>query len=140
MITKTLVNYGLKITPQRIAVLEAMHTINGHPTAEHIMEYVREKNPNIAVGTIYNILETFIEKGLVSKVKTDRDAMQYELTSAMHHHLYSQTSDRVEDYYDEELNAMLLDFFARKQIPNFTVQDIRLQLMGKFKDELDKTT
>src|SRR5690554_670122 len=120
MIPKTLIEHGLKITPQRMAVLEAMHSINGHPTAEHIMERVRKKNPNIAVGTIYNILETFIEKGLITKIKTDGDAMQYELAAPMHHHLYSQISDRVEDYYDEELNTLLLDYFEKKKIPNFS--------------------
>lgn len=118
-----------------MAVLEVMHHINGHPTAEVIMENVRMKNPNIAVGTIYNILETFIEKGLITKIKTDGDAMQYELAAPMHHHLYSQLSDRVEDYYDEVLNALLIDYFERKNIPNFSVNDIRLQIMGQFKDE-----
>ncbi|MDZ7623838.1 MAG: transcriptional repressor [Ignavibacteriaceae bacterium] len=47
---------NLKVTPQRIAVLEALNSIKDHPTADKIKEYVVKNHPNIAVGTIYKTL------------------------------------------------------------------------------------
>jgi Fur family peroxide stress response transcriptional regulator len=134
MKTHELTKHGLKITPQRIAVLDAMKEINGHPTAETVVEHIRKNYPNIAVGTVYKTLETFIEKGLIKKVKTDRDIMRYELTSSSHHHLYCVDSDRIEDFVDDELSQLLTDYFAKKRIPNFSIADIKLQITGKFTD------
>jgi len=62
---------NLIVTPQRVAVLEALNNLKNHPTADKIKEYVVKNHPNIAVGTIYKTLETFVEKGLVKKVKLE---------------------------------------------------------------------
>jgi Fur family transcriptional regulator, peroxide stress response regulator len=122
----------LKVTPQRVAVLEALNTIRDHPTAERIKDFVVKKNPNIAVGTIYNILETFVEKGLVKKVKTDKDVMRYDAILENHHHLYCEETEAIKDFFDEELNKMLEDYFNRKKIPGFKIKEIKLQINGVF--------
>ena len=64
---------GLKVTPQRVAILEAVHDLQNHPTAERIKEHIQRNHPSIAVGTIYKTLEKLEEKGLIEKVKTDLD-------------------------------------------------------------------
>jgi Fur family transcriptional regulator, peroxide stress response regulator len=123
----------LKVTPQRVAVLEALHTLRDHPTAEKIKEYVVKKNPNIAVGTVYKILETFVEKGLVKKVKTEKDVMRYDAILETHHHLYCEETEVIEDFFDDDLNKVLEDYFSRKKIPDFHVKEIKLQINGVFK-------
>lgn len=132
MIKDVLQSMGLKITPQRIAVLEAMNSLTDHPTAESIIDYIRRNHPNIAVGTVYKTLETFVEKGIIKKVKTERDVMRYDSILEKHHHLYCIESDRIDDYYDPELNDLLEDYFNKKDIPNFKIDDIKLQITGKF--------
>ncbi|HCY00232.1 MAG TPA: transcriptional repressor [Bacteroidales bacterium] len=138
MKTDDLIKHGLKITPQRIAVLDALKAINGHPTAENIIDFIRKNHPNIAIGTVYKTLETFTEKKLIKKVKTDKDVMRYEIAAPNHHHLYCADSDRIEDFYDDEINAMLSNYFAKKKIPNFTIQDIKLQITGTFDNTQNK--
>ena len=61
-ITKILADKQLKITPQRIAVLKAVYTLKNHPTAEEIIKYIKKNYPNIAIGTVYNILETLVHQ------------------------------------------------------------------------------
>lgn len=122
----------LKITPQRIAVLEALATLNNHPTADGIITFIRKHHPNIASGTIYKTLETFVEKGIVKKVKTEKDVMRYDPILENHHHLYSSDSEHIEDYYDEELDRIIEKHFEKRRIPNFTVKDIKVQIIGKF--------
>ena len=48
---------GLKVTPQRIAILEAIIKLNNHPTADNIIDYIRNYHPNIATATVYKVLE-----------------------------------------------------------------------------------
>jgi Fur family peroxide stress response transcriptional regulator len=122
----------LKVTPQRIAVLEALNNLKNHPTADKIKEYVVKNHPNIAVGTIYKTLETFVDKGLVKKVKTEKDVMRYDAILENHHHLYCEDTERIEDFFDDELDNMIDKYFQKKKIPNFKVKDIKLQIIGTF--------
>jgi Fur family peroxide stress response transcriptional regulator len=123
---------GLKITPQRIAILEAIEKLNNHPTAENIIEYIRRNHPNIATATVYKVLDALTGNDLIKKVKTDRDIMRYDGITENHHHLYCAESDRIEDYFDTELNEMIGNYFAKKGIPDFEIADIKLQIIGKF--------
>jgi len=126
---------SLKVTPQRIAVLEALNKLKNHPTADKIKEYVVKNHPNIAVGTIYKTLETFVEKGLVKKVKTEKDVMRYDAILDNHHHLYCEDTERIEDFFDDELDNLIDKYFQKKKIPNFKIKDIKLQIIGTFNNK-----
>ena len=126
---------NLKVTPQRVAVLEALINLKNHPTADKIKEYVVKNHPNIAVGTIYKTLETFVEKGLVKKVKTEKDVMRYDAVLDNHHHLYCEDTERIEDFFDDELDNLIDKYFQKKKIPNFQVKDIKLQIIGTFNNK-----
>jgi Fur family peroxide stress response transcriptional regulator len=126
---------GLKVTPQRISILEAIYTLNNHPTAENIIAYIRKQHPNIATGTVYKVLDTLIEKDLIQRVTTEKDVMRYDGILERHHHLYCSESDRIEDYNDKELDDLLNEYFKRKKIKDFKVEDIKLQIKGKFKQK-----
>lgn len=128
----SLMEKGLKVTPQRMAILEAIFTLNNHPTAEQIIAFIRNNHPNIATGTVYKVLETFTEKGLIRKVKTEKGIMRYDGIVESHHHLYCAQSDRIEDYNDKQLNQILENYFAKKGIPGFKIEDIKLHIIGKF--------
>jgi Fur family transcriptional regulator, peroxide stress response regulator len=129
-----LIARNLRVTPQRIAVMEAIDTMRNHPTAEKIIAYVHRKFPNIAAGTVYKVLETLTEKKLIAKVTTERDIMRYDGVIEAHHHLYCSESDRIEDYYDEELNRRMERYFMKKRIPGFEIEDIQIQITGKFSE------
>lgn len=124
---------GLKITPQRIAIMEAIEMLHNHPTADNIIDYIRKTHPNIATATVYKVLDTLVTNGFIKKVKTDRDVMRYDAITENHHHLYCAETDRIEDYFNTELNELIGKYFERKQIPDFEIEDIKLQIIGKFK-------
>jgi Fur family peroxide stress response transcriptional regulator len=123
---------GIKVTPQRMRVLEAIYKLNNHPTAENILAYIKKNDPNISSGTVYKVLETFVEKNLVKKVKTERDIMRYDGILENHHHLYCIECDYIEDYINEKLDNLLLEFFKENQIDNFNIQDIKVSINGNF--------
>jgi len=132
LIRNKLISKGLRVTPQRLAVLEAIVKLNNHPKAENIIDVIKQHQPNIATGTIYKILDTLVENDLIHKVKTGNDIMRYDATIKNHHHLYCTESDRIDDYYDDELTAILQKHFKKKQIPDFKIHDIKLQIVGNF--------
>jgi Fur family transcriptional regulator, peroxide stress response regulator len=126
---------NLKITPQRLAVLEALNTLTEHPTADKIKEFVIKNHPNVAVGTIYKTLESFVQKGLVKKVKTEKDVMRYDAVLGNHHHLYCEETEHIEDFFDDDLDKILENYFKKKKISNFSVKDVKLQIIGTFKNK-----
>ena len=134
-IRNRLIEKGLKVTPQRIAILEAILELNNHPTADNIIDYIKKKHPNIAIATVYKVLDTLAQKNLIFKVKTDKDLLRFDGVMESHHHLYSSGSDRIEDYRNVELNLILEDYFRINKIPGFKIEDIKLQIIGKFTNE-----
>ncbi len=131
-IIRILVQNDLKVTPQRVAILEVILANENHPTADNITECLRLTHPNISLATIYKTLETFSKKGIVHKVSTKNDTTRFDPVNERHHHLYCSESDRIEDFYDEDLNKILDDYLRKKKIPNFTIEDVKLQITGKF--------
>jgi len=109
-----------------------------HPTAEMIRKQVARKNPSISLATVYKTLETFVNKGLIKKIKTEEDVMRYDPILEKHHHLYCQKTETIADYYNDELNQMIKDYFRKHNIPNFEIEDVKLHIIGEFKGEENK--
>lgn len=126
---------GLKVTPQRIAVYEAVVNLKNHPTAEQIIEYIKKNHPNISIATVYKVLEFLIENELIRKVKNEEDFTRYDAYIKKHHHLYCVESNKIEDYEDPELDRLIEEYFSRKKIKGFKVKDITLQITGEFKNK-----
>lgn len=125
-----IIKSGLKVTPQRIAVLDALERLNNHPSADQIIAYIKTNHPHIAAGTVYKTLLTFAEKGLIKKVTTEKDIMRFDGILERHHHIYDKNTDTIRDYFDEELNTLLESYFKNKAIPHFNIEEIKLQIIG----------
>ncbi|MFO8000505.1 MAG: transcriptional repressor [Marinilabilia sp.] len=123
---------GLKITPQRIGVLEAIYNLNNHPSADMIIREVRKNHPNIAQGTVYKSLDTFLGKNLIRKVTTEKMVIQYDGIPVPHHHLYCTKNDVITDYFDRDLDKLLRDYFKKNKIKGFNIKEFHLQIKGNF--------
>jgi Fur family peroxide stress response transcriptional regulator len=130
--------HGLKVTPQRIAVLKAVRKSSDHPSAEEIYREVVRSIPGMSQTTVYNTLDTFVEKGIINKVHTGSDVNRYDGVTGDHHHLYGENSDRVEDFFDPELDRLLEEYFKNRRIEGFTVNRIQLQVVGTFENSTEK--
>lgn len=131
---------GLKVTPQRLAVIEAVEVLHDHPTADDVSRFIRKKHPSIATGTVYKTLETLVDKDILKRVKTDSGLLRYDAVRDQHHHIYCTHCDRIEDYYDSGLTELIYGYFEKKQIPDFTIEDIKLQIVGKYTDKRDSVS
>ena len=126
---------GLKVTPQRIAIYNAVANLENHPTVENIVDLIKTDYPNISVGTVYKVLNVLVDIGLLKKVKSEKDVMRYDAILEHHHHLYCVDTDRIEDYEDEQLNVLVKEHFNQKKIKNFEIIKFKLQITGKFKNK-----
>lgn len=110
---------GLKLTPQRREVYEAMMQLR-HATVEDIIERVQSRNKEVTVSTIYRILDSFCSANILSFIyHPDTGKCYYDITVAEHHHLFDGTT--IEDYADSELSRLIREYLECK---NFAVEEI----------------
>ena len=79
--------YPIKLTPQRLAVLEYLEGNKAHPSASDIYKAVSEKYPMMSVATVYNTLETLREKQQVLELFIDPQRKRFDPNTKPHHHL-----------------------------------------------------
>jgi Fur family peroxide stress response transcriptional regulator len=78
---------GLKLTPQRLAILEYLDGNKEHPSAEDVYKAVSKKFPTMSLATVYNTLMTLKQRGLVRELTMDPLRMRFDPQPTPHHHL-----------------------------------------------------
>lgn len=76
---------NLKVTTQRMAILEAMHDGRRHVTAQELYEKLSDSHPDIGFATVYRFLRSLTEGKFVTEVRMGGLPARYELTPKGHH-------------------------------------------------------
>ena len=80
---------GLRITPQRRAILELLTQDDSHPTAEEIYRRVLAVMPDVSRTTVYNTLHELLALGeLVAVEELGETGTRYDTHVGNHHHLF----------------------------------------------------
>jgi Fur family transcriptional regulator, ferric uptake regulator len=107
---------GVRITPQRLFVLEALAMRSGHLTAEEIMRWASQRSPAINLATVYRTLDLLVSIGLVAQTDLGGGAAMFELVGdSPHHHLVCERCGAVTELDDAPLatfRAHLLDRYG----------------------------
>lgn len=99
--TRRLHGLGLRATPQRVLVLEALSSQPGHLTADEILRWVSARYPAINLATVYRALDALTAAGLVTQTDLGGGVMSYELAGEEgHHHLVCQRCGAVTEAPD----------------------------------------
>lgn len=88
---------GLKLTPQRLAILGCLEGNKTHPSAEEIYNEVAKKFPTMSLATVYNTLEVLRRKGEVQELTIDPDKKRFDPDTGPHHHLICTGCKRIVD-------------------------------------------
>lgn len=90
-------SFGLRATPQRVAVLRALAASSDHPGAEEICTRVRRKIPMISTATVYKILGELRTIGQ-AKALPFPGKVRFDFGGHPdHHHLVCDRCGRTED-------------------------------------------
>ncbi|RXK06466.1 Fur family transcriptional regulator [Halarcobacter bivalviorum] len=89
-------NHKLKVTPQRLYLLELLN-INGHMTIEELFDELKAVYDNISLATIYKNINLFLEVGLLLEVKINEQKNFYELEKERHSHMFCKNCSSLND-------------------------------------------
>lgn len=98
---------GLAITPQRLAIIEALLGSNDHPRAELIFDHVRRRHPHISLATVHRTLETLCAIGEARKVTVLHDSARYDGNLDPHHHVVCVKCRTIRDIAVEGLDKAM---------------------------------
>jgi Fur family transcriptional regulator, stress-responsive regulator len=88
---------GLRVTPQRLAVLRAVSDVP-HVTADLVADQARVEIGSISTQAVYNALADLTESGLVRRIQPAGSPARYEdRVGDNHHHLICRVCDRMLD-------------------------------------------
>ena len=105
---------GLKVTNQRLLVLEAIAARpEEHLTAEEIYDLVKLSYPEIGLATVYRTIQLLNELHLIHRINFDDGFVRYEMGNAHgfenkhhHHHLICMKCGRVISFRDDLLEEL----------------------------------
>ncbi len=118
-------------TQQRQVVGEIVQSTTTHPSVQEIYEEARTRLPHISLGTVYRILHSFKEEGLVQQMTDARNVSRFDGRTDRHPHLVCLACNRMID--------LDLTFTFRSLVPDpapegFQVVDYRLEFYGYCRD------
>ena len=88
---------GLRLTPQRRAVVDALAGDTTHPLAEDVAAKLALRVPGVSLSTVYKTLHEFAAVGLIRELDVG-GAMRFDADPAHHAHLVCSECGRVSDF------------------------------------------
>lgn len=117
---RTLHDRGMRMTPQRQLVLDAVRALQ-HATPERICDHVQRSAPAVNITTIYRTLDLLEGLGLVRHTHLGHGAPSYSTQPHEHVHLVCHQCGEVSEMPTEELielTAQLQDRFGFELDPS----------------------
>ncbi len=116
---------GLKLTPQRIAILDYLEGNTCHPSAEDIYGSVSKKFPTLSRATVYATLGSLKVLGKVLELTIDPDKKRYDMETAKHHHFMCTLCKRIID-----IPATNVFHFPKEIKRNFSIMESQVEYYG----------
>ena len=90
-------HFHLRLTPQRMAILDYLEGNKSHPSAEDIYRAAVKRFPTMVLATVYNTLSALERRGQLLKLTIDPSKARYDPNTYPHHHLICTHCKAIED-------------------------------------------
>jgi len=117
---------GLRVTQQRVAVLEYLCSTPTHPTAEQIGAAVNRAQPTTSRASVYNVLHSLKDAGLIEELVFDDAVARYDANLGPHHHFVCTRCGAVHDVAFDAVPAL-----PKRRLPSgHAVESVEVTLRG----------
>lgn len=92
---------GVKLTPQRLALLGYLEGNKSHPSAFDIYKGLKKKHPSLSLATVYNTLDLLARNGLLLELPIVKDKINYDPDTSDHDHAYCAACGKIFDVFPD---------------------------------------
>ncbi|SFL69612.1 Fur family transcriptional regulator, peroxide stress response regulator [Paenibacillus sp. 1_12] len=97
---------GVRMTPQRHAILAFLLNTMTHPTADEIYKALAPRYPSMSVATVYNNLKVYTELGLVREMTYGDHSARFDADMSDHYHALCEECGKLVDFAYKPLNDL----------------------------------
>jgi Fe2+ or Zn2+ uptake regulation protein len=114
---------GLKLTPQRMAIVRELAADPTHPTAQELFERLRPALPTMSFATVYNTLDALASAGLCAALSLAPGPSRFDPNMKPHHHAVCDRCGEVRDIPSDAHRAAVVAR-ALPAAPGFEVRSV----------------
>lgn len=136
MAIEKLKSTGVRMTPQRHAILSYLLEVDTHPTVDEIYKALGQKFPSMSLATIYNNLKVFLDAGLVRELAYGDGASRFDADMSEHYHAICISCGKIDDFDYRPLHDV--EEIAERET-GFRVHGHRMEVYGVCTSCIGKT-
>jgi len=118
---------GVRMTPQRHAILSYLLETHTHPTVDEIYRNLEHQFPSMSLATVYNNLKVFLDVGLVRELTYGDGASRFDADMSDHYHAICQKCGKIEDFEYPPLTEVEK---VAEQATGFRTSSHRMEVYG----------
>ena len=100
-------NKGLRVTPQRLKILNVFLNTEDHVSMEELFLKIRQQDSSVGQVTVYRTLKILCEAGIASAVNFEDGMVRYEPRDLHHHdHLVCEKCGRKIEFINESIEKL----------------------------------
>ncbi|MGB9781309.1 Fur family transcriptional regulator [Caldanaerobacter sp.] len=120
--------HGIRPSTIRIKVLKYLLENRIHPTADDIYKSLINEIPTLSKTSVYNTLDLFLKKGLVSTLSFKEKELRYDINTRFHGHFKCEICGKV---YDFPVSEKMLEV---DELKGFSIKNVDINVYGICKE------
>lgn len=100
---------GLKVTKERLMLLEELFNTEEHLDADSLLFRMRSQKRRVSRATVYRTLDLLVQCGLSRKMRLGKENYVYErvVPGRSHHHMICTVTGKIMEFWDAEVDERL---------------------------------
>ena len=115
---------NIRLSHQRLIILEYLVNNKIQPTADQICMDLRKTAPTLSKTTIYNTLDLFMEAGIIKPLNIEDNGIRYDITTENHGHFKCESCGEVHDFIFD------IDLYPVKDMSKYFVRQKEVYFKG----------
>lgn len=130
-------NAGLRLTPQRTAILRLFDHQDAHLTPGQVFEALEDEMSSLSLATVYNNLEVFEDVGILDQIQGADGLSYFDPNTSQHQHAVCQGCDAI---FDLDVDRSVVDGLVESmsavdtEATKFEVDAVKIWFKGRCTD------
>jgi Fur family peroxide stress response transcriptional regulator len=124
--------HGIRVSHQRLLILDYMVCNEIHPTADEIYKNLKSKDPVLSQATVYNTLNLFVQNNILSELDFNQPSKRYDFYRKRHSHFICENCGKIVDLYLD------LEEIDLKQLDGYKINSMDIIVRGQCPECIQK--